>query len=99
MTSGQSKMEEPTDEGNRGLKRVKDFSKFEKNMRTLRNLKQWTLKDAAKLALLKPNSRWEQLEYGRGYPSLQEIMSICEILEVTIDDMLNKECVVTIEFK
>jgi hypothetical protein len=75
------------------------FELFSQNMRTFRQYKGISSKQASIDASLKLKSRWECLEYGRGTPSMLEFHLICKYLGQSMDSMLNKVATIEITFK
>ena len=76
-----------------------DLSLFRKNLLIVRLAKGLGSKELAVKAGLKAMKRIYDLEEGRGTPSLDEIFSICQVLNVSMDDMLMKEAKVSLSFE
>lgn len=69
------------------------------NLRTIRACKGLSAKRLSELCKLKQIKRISDIEEGRGKPSIEEIISICKILEVKIDDMINNEVIASFSWK
>ena len=66
-----------------------DFEKFRKNLRMARYIKEMTSKELSVAAGLKQQKRVSDIEDGRGKPTLEEVIALCNILSQPIDFMLN----------
>lgn len=80
-----------------------DYSTFARNIRCLRTMKGLTANELSKAAGFKAAKRVSDFEYShngqrRGVPSLEEVHALSKVLEVTIDDLLFKEAIVTVTF-
>jgi len=75
-----------------------ELTKFRRNIKVVRGSKAMTAKELSEAANLKQKKRVADIEEDRGVPTLDEVSSICDILEVGIDDMLFKVAVSKIEF-
>lgn len=76
-----------------------DFSKFRRNLAVVRKSKEFSSKELSRLAELKQFKRINDIEEGRGMPSIDEIYSICKVLNVSMDDMIEKTIYVKYEWK
>ncbi len=76
-----------------------DLTLFRKNLLVVRTSMGLGASELSDLANLKAKKRVYDLEEGRGTPSLEEIITICKILKVTMDDMLFKQAVVKMILK
>lgn len=76
-----------------------DFTKFRENIRCLRKLKDLTAIELSVKANLKQPKRIADIEDGRGTPNLEEVISICEALDITIDNAIHREIKVSYLFQ
>ena len=76
-----------------------DFELFRKNLMKVRISKGISGKELSERANLRQKKRVNDIEEGRGKPSLEEVCSLCKELNVNIDSMLYKVAEVSIEFK
>lgn len=76
-----------------------DFDKFRKNLILARKVKNISAKDLSIAAGLKQQKRILDIEEGRGKPSLEEIRAICLVLHQPIDNMLNNEARITLDWQ
>ena len=72
---------------------------FRQNLSEIRQAKRLSAKELAIKANLKQQKRINDIEEGRGSPSLDEVYSICKVLQISIDDMLNKSIKIKFEFE
>lgn len=77
--------------------RDKQFDKFRRNLRVLRASIDVSAVELSEKIKLKNGKRCVDLEYGRGNPSTQELLSIAKHFNVSIDDLLFKECKIKFE--
>ena len=75
-----------------------DFTLFRRNLATVRTCKGLTAEQLSVQAKLRIKKRCADLENDRGLPDLAEILAICKVLDVSMDDMLLKRAVATINF-
>lgn len=77
-----------------------DLTLFRKNLMLVRTARGMGIKELAEKAGLKAKKRIYDLEDEgrRGIPSLDEIFSICQVLNVAMDDMFRKEVVLSFNF-
>lgn len=68
-----------------------DFEKFRYNLKKARYISEMSAKELSIAAGLKQHKRILDIEEGRGKPSLEEVISICNILQQPIDNMLHNE--------
>lgn len=64
------------------------YEKFRTNVRLLRAEKGWSGVEASDAIGLKDGRRILNLEYGKGSPSLDEIMLIAKAFSVSMDDLM-----------
>jgi DNA-binding XRE family transcriptional regulator len=76
-----------------------DFEKFRRNLYKARTIQEMTARDLASAAGLKQMKRILDIEEGRGKPSLDEVLAICHVLQQPIDNMLNNECEMSLDWK
>ena len=76
-----------------------DFKKFRHNLRNARTAMGITAKELSEQAGLKQQKRILDIEEGRGSPSLDEVHSICLVLQQPIDEMLNLESEVVLKWR
>lgn len=67
-----------------------NIDNFRKNLQVVRASQGITGPELSKLAGLRQMKRISDIERGTGIPELKEVWSICDVLKVAIDDMLNK---------
>lgn len=72
---------------------------FRRNIVKIRSSQSLSGRELSEKANLKQKKRINDIEEGRGTPSLDEVCSICRTLGYNIDDMLYKEASVIITFK
>lgn len=75
-----------------------DFTIFRSNLKNARKVLDISAKELSERAKLKQAKRVSDIEDGRGSPSIEEIYALCEVLNVSIDDMMKKQSIVTITF-
>ena len=71
--------------------RDKQFDKFRRNLRILRASLDISATQLSEKIKLKNGSRCVDLEYGRGNPTTEELLSICKYFKVSLDDILFKQ--------
>lgn len=74
------------------------FDKFRRNLRIVRTCKGLSQTELSSKCELKQVKRVADIEGGRGLPTIREIINLCKILEVKIDDMLHRDAVVTLNW-
>lgn len=81
------------------LKQERDvmFDNFRRNLRVLRANVDISAVELSNKIKLKNGKRCVDLEYGRGNPSLEELMGICDYFKVSMDDLMNKKITVTFQ--
>lgn len=67
------------------------YEKFRTNIRLLRAKKGLSGCEASEAIGLENGKRIINLEYGRGNPTLEEMLLISKYFNVAIDDLMNKE--------
>jgi len=77
--------------------RDKRYEKFRRNLRVLRASVDMSAVELSKKMKLKNGKRCVDLEYGRGNPTLEELISISKHFSVSTDDMLNKSVKIAFE--
>jgi DNA-binding XRE family transcriptional regulator len=75
-----------------------DYNIFRNNLKKARYLFEMSGKDLSEKAGLRQLKRVNDIEEGRGKPTLEEVFSICEVLKQPIDDMLKKESTIKIVY-
>lgn len=75
--------------------RDKQFDKFRRNLRILRASLDFSAVVLGEKLSLKNGSRCIDLEYGRGNPTLEELLSISKYFKVSMDELINKEAKIT----
>jgi transcriptional regulator with XRE-family HTH domain len=75
-----------------------DYNIFRSNLKKARYLKEMTAVELSKAAKLRQAKRVSDIEDGRGHPTLDEVYSICHVLEQPIDFMLTREAKILITF-
>ena len=65
-----------------------DYTNFIHNIRKIRMCEGITAKELSKRCKLKQMKRISDIEEGRGKPTLNEIISICNELGIKIDNMI-----------
>lgn len=78
---------------------ARDFEKFRYNLKKARYITEMSSKDLSIAAGLKQHKRIADIEDGRGKPTLEEVIAICNILQQPIDNMLNNECEMCLNWK
>lgn len=73
------------------------YEKFRTNIRLLRAKKGWSGCEAGEKIGLKNGKRMIDLEYGRANPDMEEMLLIAKCFEVTMDDLMHKEAIVTFQ--
>lgn len=68
-----------------------NFDKFRKNLKIVRNCKGITATELAVNCKLRQQKRIMDIEQGRGKLTLEEVYSICKGLDVSIDNMIDKD--------
>lgn len=76
-----------------------DFAKFRKNLILARKVKDISAKDLSIAAGLKQQKRILDIEEGRGKPSLEEVRAICLVLHQPIDNMLDNEARIKLDWQ
>ena len=71
------------------------YEKFRTNLRVLRGKTDVSAVDLSKEIGLESGARISNLEYGKGNPTVEELVLISKFFNVTIDDLLHKEAVIT----
>jgi transcriptional regulator with XRE-family HTH domain len=71
------------------------YEKFRTNLRILVGSTSVTAVQLAADMGLSSGARLTHLEYGRSSPEVEELTCIAAYFKVTIDDLLNKEAVIT----
>ncbi|HMK58329.1 MAG TPA: helix-turn-helix transcriptional regulator [Nitrososphaeraceae archaeon] len=72
-----------------------DLAIFRNNLKVLRSVHRLSARELAVKADLRQLKRISDFEDGRGKPSLDELYSICITLNVSLDEILNKELRIT----
>lgn len=67
------------------------YEKFRTNIRLLRAKQGWSGCEAGEKIGLKNGKRMIDLEYGRGNPTMEEMLLISIAFKVSIDNILHKE--------
>lgn len=67
------------------------YEKFRTNSRLLRAWKGWSAVQASKEFGFRNSRRLIDLEYGRGNPTMEEMIAISKVYGYSIDDILNKQ--------
>lgn len=75
-----------------------NLNNFKDNLKKIRSAKGFSASELSDKCNLRQKKRVSDIEEGRGKPSLEEVVKICDILDVKIDDMLNKKIYVTYYF-
>lgn len=73
------------------------FENFMNNLRVLIALETISGVELSRKVGLKSGSRIFDLSYGRGNPTAEELIVICQYFKISIDDILNKKAVITFE--
>lgn len=71
------------------------YEKFRTNCRMLRAQKGWSGVEAGEKIGLKDGKRMITLEYGKGNPTIEEVMLISKCFDITIDDLMHKTAEIT----
>jgi transcriptional regulator with XRE-family HTH domain len=74
-----------------------DFDIFRNNLRTLRQVHNFTAKDLSIKAEMKQQKRVSDIEEGKGSPSLDEIYTLSLIFNTSIDRLLFQELRITVQ--
>lgn len=79
------------------LKKSRDlvYEKFRTNLRTLCAASSLSMIDISKDSGLESGKRITDLQYGRGNPSMDEMIVISKYFKISIDDLLNKTATIT----
>lgn len=75
-----------------------DFAIFRSNLKNARKVLDISAKELSEKANLKQVKRIADIEEGRGSPSIDEIHDICQVLKVSVDDMLYRNSKVILIF-
>lgn len=75
-----------------------DLITFRINLKTVRESMGLTQKELSIRCKLRQQKRVADIEEGRGNPSLDEILSICEAVNMPIDSMLKRQAQISINF-
>jgi transcriptional regulator with XRE-family HTH domain len=75
-----------------------DFTNFKRNIRNLRLSRDLAANELSKLAGFPLVRRVTDLENAIANPKLEEIVTLAKIFEVSIDDLLFKETVISVTF-
>jgi DNA-binding XRE family transcriptional regulator len=75
-----------------------DYKIFRDNLAKIRAVRCMSAEEVAIKAGLKHKKRVYDIEEGRLPPKLEDVCAICKLFEVSIDDMLYKETLVSIKF-
>jgi len=68
-----------------------DLTLFRTNIIRVRAFRGLTSRELSERAELRQLKRVSDIEEGRGKPTLEEVMAICRVLEVSIDEMLYRQ--------
>ena len=71
------------------------YEKFRTNLRVLRGKTDVSAVDLSKQIGLESGARISNLEYGKGNPTVEELVLITKYFCISIDDILHKEAVIT----
>lgn len=77
--------------------RDKKFEKFYRNLRVLHGSSNLSGVEIAKKLGMKNGARFLDLQYGRGNPTLEELLSICNYFKISMDDIMNKNATIKFE--
>lgn len=71
---------------------------FIRNLKIVRSARIMTAAELSERSDLRQLKRISDIEDGRGAPTLEEVKSICKVLDCSIDDMLYKHALPVIKF-
>lgn len=77
--------------------RDKKYEKFYRNLRILHGSSNLSGTDLAKKLGLKNGARFLALQYGRGNPTIEELIAICNHFKISLDDIMSKEAKIKFE--
>lgn len=75
--------------------RSKQFDNFRRNLRVLRASLDISAVQLSEKIKLKNGKRCIDLEYGRGNPTTEELLSISKHFKISLDDLLFREAQIT----
>lgn len=73
------------------------FENFRTNLRILRGQTKISAVELSKEIGIESGSRIQALEYGRGNPTMEEVIIISKYFNINIDDIMNKKAKIIFE--
>ncbi|MDX1630109.1 MAG: helix-turn-helix transcriptional regulator [Fulvivirga sp.] len=74
------------------------YEKFRQNLKKIRSAEGITAKELSEKAGLRQKKRIADIEDGRGKPTLDEVIAICEVLNEKLDNMLLADAYVRVDW-